>query len=48
MSPGVPSPAGALSRVYGVDNAFLIGGIAALALIAVLSAAAPRCRRLAA
>ena len=38
--------AGALSRVYGVDNAFLIGGIAALALIAVLSAAAPRYRRL--
>lgn len=38
--------AGALARVYGVDNAFLIGGIAALALIAVLTAAAPRYRRL--
>ena len=38
--------AGGLSRIYGVDTAFLIGGAAALALIAVLSVAAPRYRRL--
>ena len=38
--------AGVLSRVYGVDFAFLVGGIAGLAIIAVASVALPRYRRL--
>ena len=38
--------AGALSKAYGVDNAFLVGGIAGLAIIAVASVALPRYRRL--
>ena len=38
--------AGALSKVYGVDNAFLFGGIAGLVLIAAASVALPRYRRL--
>ena len=38
--------AGALSRAYGVDNAFLVGGIAGLAIIAVATVALPRYRRL--
>ena len=37
---------GALSRAYGVDNAFLIAGIAGLAIIALASVALPRYRRL--
>ncbi len=37
---------GALSRAYGVDNAFLIAGITGLAIIAVGSMAFPRYRRL--
>ena len=38
--------AGVLSRMYGVDNAFLVGGIAGLAIIAVASVTLPRYRRL--
>ena len=38
--------AGVLSRVYGVDNAFLVGGIAGLAIIGITSIAFPRYRRL--
>ena len=38
--------AGALSRVYGVDYTFLVGGIAGLAIIAIASVAFPRYRRL--
>ena len=38
--------AGALSRWYGVDNAFLVGGIAGLAIIAAATLAFPRYRRL--
>ncbi len=38
--------AGALSRAYGVDNAFLVGGIAGLAIIGVATVALPRYRRL--
>ena len=38
--------AGVLSRTYGVDNAFLVGGIAGLAIIAVASVTLPRYRRL--
>ena len=37
---------GALSRAYGVDNAFLIAGITGLAIIAIASMAFPRYRRL--
>ena len=37
---------GALSRAYGVDNAFLIAGITGLAIIAIGSMAFPRYRRL--
>ncbi|MYB83468.1 MAG: MFS transporter [Chloroflexi bacterium] len=37
---------GALSRAYGVDNAFLIAGITGLAIIAIGSVAFPRYRRL--
>ena len=37
---------GALSRAYGVDNAFLIAGIAGLVIIAFASVAFPRYRRL--
>ena len=37
---------GALSRAYGVDNAFLIAGIAGLVIIAMASVALPRYRRL--
>ncbi len=38
--------AGALSRVYGVDFAFLVGGIAGLAIIGIATVALPRYRRL--
>ncbi|MDE2837000.1 MAG: MFS transporter [Chloroflexota bacterium] len=38
--------AGVISKVYGVDNAFLVGGIAGLAIIAVATLAFPRYRRL--
>lgn len=37
---------GALSRAYGVDNAFLIAGITGLVIIAMASVAFPRYRRL--
>lgn len=37
---------GALSKWYGVDNAFLIGGIAGLVIIAFATLAFPRYRRL--
>ena len=37
---------GALSRAYGVDNAFFIAGVAGLAIIAFASIALPRYRRL--
>ena len=37
---------GGLSRVYGVDNAFLIAGIAGLVIIAFATIAFPRYRRL--
>ena len=38
--------AGAISKAYGVDNAFLVGGVAGLAIIAVATLAFPRYRRL--
>ena len=37
---------GILSREYGVDNAFLVAGIAGLAMIAIATVAFPRYRRL--
>lgn len=37
---------GALSRTYGVDNAFFVAGVAGLAIIAFASIALPRYRRL--
>ena len=38
--------AGALSKAYGVDNAFLVGGIVGLAIIGIATVALPRYRRL--
>ncbi len=38
--------AGAISKAYGVDNAFLVGGVAGMAIIVVASIALPRYRRL--
>ena len=38
--------AGVLSKAYGVDNTFLIGGIAGLTIIAIASVVLPRYRRM--